>query len=138
MSTDAIDLIRRLPNLYYAVASVLDAGRALPVGYPGKVRALADAHRAQLAEIIKGADLPPASRKQAEAALETLCMVPGQRARINAAGHALMDIPREGAGDLSEGRGALIDANLKARAECIHDEATATRTLAELLHTLAA
>lgn len=136
MST--LNRIRRLPNLYYAVESALAAGQALPVGYPHKVRALADAHRAQLAEVIEYADLPPASRQRAEAAINTLCTVPRQRARINAAGRALMDIPREDAGELSEGRQALVDKNLKASAECIHDEAVATRTLVELLHALAA
>lgn len=138
MSDQPIDLIRRLPYLYYAVESALNAGQALPVGYPAKVRKLADAARSKLADAIEAAELPPASRQRAEAAIDALCAVPRQRARINAAGRALMAIPRENAGELSDGRQALIDKNLKASADCIHDEAAATRVLATLLHALAA
>jgi hypothetical protein len=49
-----------------------------------------------------------------------------------------MEIPRKGAGPLSERRAAELKANLDASAECISAEGAASRTLMELLTTLAA
>lgn len=139
MSDQPIDLIRRLPHLYHALESAVMAGtRELSSDYEHELRKLAGAMYDDLAEAINGAELAPAAMKNAVLALETLRQAPAKRARINAAGRVLMEIPRDGCGALSERRAADVEANLAASAECISLEAGATRVLVEVLHTKAA
>jgi hypothetical protein len=139
MSNQPIDLIRQLPHLYHALeGAVMAGGRELDSDYERELRRLASDMYDAIAEAINACKLSPADTKRAVIALETLRQSPAKRARINAAGRVLMEVPREGAGVLSERRGADVEANLNASAECIHIEANATRTLVNLLHDLAA
>lgn len=139
MSDGTIDLIRRLPHLYHALEGAVMAGsRVLDSDYEHELRRLAGEMYDAIGEAINACDLAPADTKRAVIALETLRQSPAKRARINAAGRVLMEVPREGAGALSERRPADVEANLNASAECIHIEANATRTLVDLLHDLAA
>jgi hypothetical protein len=139
MSNQPIDLIRQLPHLYHALeGAVMAGGRELDSDYEHELRRLASDMYDAIAEAINACKLSPADTKRAVIALETLRQSPAKRARINAAGRVLMEVPREGAGVLSERRGADVEANLNASAECIHIEANATRTLVNLLHDLAA
>lgn len=139
MSNDAINLIRRLPHLYHALECAAMAGtRELDSVYETELRRLAGEMYDAIAEAINACNLAPADTKRAVIALDTLRQSPAKRARINAAGRVLMEVPREGTGPLSERRDADLKANLNASAECIHIEANATRTLVNLLHDLAA
>lgn len=138
MSDEPIDLIRRMPNLYYALEeSVMVGSRELSSDYEHELRKLAGAVYDALAEAINGCKLGPNATKRAVVALETLRQAPAKRARINAAARVLMAVPREGT-TLGERRAPDLEANLAAGNECINTEATAARTLVELLHTKAA
>jgi hypothetical protein len=139
MTTDTIDLIRRLPHLYHAIEVATMAGTGeLDSDYEHELRRLASEMYDDLAEAINACKLSVPAIKRAVIALETLRQAPAKRARINVAGRVLMEIPAVGASVLSERRHADVTANLAAATECISLEANAARTLVELLHTLTA
>jgi hypothetical protein len=139
MTGTTLDLVRRLPHLYHALEGAVMAGASeLDSDYEHELRRLAGEMYDAIAEAINACDLAAADTKRAVIALETLRQAPAKRARINAAGRVLMEIPREGAGALSERRATDVKANLEASAECISAEADATRTLVKVLTTLAA
>lgn len=138
MSDQPIDLIRRLPHLYYAIEDAAMVGeRELDGQYGIELQRLASETYDALAEAINACQLPTQARGRAVLALKTLRKSAAKRARINVAGRVLMAVPRD-AGALSERRAADMKANLEASAECISVEAIAARTLLELLHTTAA
>jgi len=138
MIDQPIDLIRRLPHLYHALEGATMAGtRELDSDYEHELRRLATEAYDALTDAINACKLSPQATKRAVAALETLRQTSAKRARINAAGRVLMEVPRA-LGALSDRREADVKANLEASAECISLEAGATRTLLELLHTKAA
>lgn len=138
MSDQPIDLIRTMPTLYYLTELASRAGDALPTGYEHDLRAAAGKAYDALLDAIIGADLTPAQRKAATAALETLRRTPADRARHTIARHTIENTPHEGAGARSDGRSDAMLVNNAARAQAVHDELVASRTLLELLHTTAA
>lgn len=138
MSNQPIDLIRRLPHLYYSLENAAMAGtRHLNGDYEHELRRLAGETYDALAEAINACQLSARVTREAVTALETLRKSAAKRARINVAGRVIMEFPRD-TGSLAERRAADVKANLEASAECINREATAMRTLLELLHTTAA
>jgi hypothetical protein len=137
MSDQPIDLIRTMPTLYYATELASRAGDALPTRYEHDLRKAAGEAYDALLDAIISADLTPAQRKAATAALETLRRTPADRARHTIAGHAITNTPREFIRRDQDRRAALL-ANNAAAAQAVHDELTASRTLLELLHTTAA
>lgn len=138
MSNDAIDLIRRLPELRYAAAlAALTPAESLPDGYAQRVHRAATNVRDQLAAAISNADLPAAKHAKACEAFGILSNSAEKRARIDIAGRALMAVP-SGDDALTLDRKELIKANFDASAAHIHAEANAARELLQLLHDLAA
>lgn len=138
MSDQPIDLIRRLPHLYYSLENATMAGtRHLNGDYEHELRRLAGETYDALTEAINACQLPTQARGRAVLALETLRKSPAKRARINVAGRVIMEFPRD-PGAIAERRMSDAKANLEASAECISVEAIAMRILLELLHTTAA
>lgn len=138
MSDQPIDLIRRLPHLYYSLENAaMVRHRELDGAYRTELQRLARETYDALAEAINACQLSAQATRRAVTALETLRNSAAKRARINVAGRVIMEFPRD-TGAFSERRAADVKANLEASAECINREATAMRTLLELLHTTAA
>ena len=138
MTDQPIDLIRRLPHLYYVLENATMAGeRELDGEYAIELQRLAGETYDALAEAINACQLSAQATRNAVTALETLRKSAARRARINVAGRVIMEFPRD-TGAIAERRAADVKANLEASAECINREATAMRTLLAWRHTTAA
>lgn len=138
--TDAslIDLIRRMPQLYYAAEKVTRAGQYLDSDYEQGLRAACAEVHDELCERINGADVAPEELRQAVDALETLRRSPAERARIDIACTALSCLGPTRTGDLYSRRGDDLLALLHKAGTMAAAEMGATRVLVELLHTTAA
>lgn len=133
-----IDLIRCMPQLYYAAEVAAHAhADHVPYEYAATVELRAGAMYQALADRIIASDLTALQRATAATALQMLRDAPRQRARIDLAGKAFNSIP---AGDAVLGADArrLLQENFEASTVHRGAEASAMSDLMRLLHAKAA
>lgn len=135
MSDDPIDLIRRLPQLYYATEKAAHAGQYLDSAYTRGLRAACAEAYDELCEHLNGFDLELEKLRQAVAALDTLRDSPAERARIDTACTALSCLGPTRTGDLYNRRSDDMLELLHKAGTMAAAEMGATRVLVDLLHT---
>lgn len=136
MST--IELIRRMPTLYYAAELATRAPHdQMPPGYAEAVLARAGELYDAITQCILDSDLTAGQRAQAADALKMLRAAPRERARFDLAAKVFNSIP-VGEDSLGEQAYRLLHANFTDSAEHRNAEASATHDLVRLLHTTAA
>lgn len=138
MSDQPIDLIRRMPNLYYAAELAARAPHdQMPTGYAEAVLDRANELYEAIAQCIIDSDLAPGQRARAADALNMIRYAPRDRARLDLAAKVFNSIPVDESTVGRQGR-ELLQANFAEAREHINAEASATRDLVHLLHTKAA
>lgn len=138
MTDQPIDLIRRMPHLYYAAELATHAPRdQLPTGYAEAVLGHAGELYDSLTRCIIDSDLTAGQRAQAVDALKMLRAAPRERARLDLAAKVVNSIP-VGEGTVGKQARELLQANFGEARERINAEASAVRDLVRLLHTVAA
>lgn len=138
MSDQPIDLIRRMPHLYYAAELAARAPHdQMPTGYAEAVLGRAGELYDALTRCILDSELTKGQRAQAVDALKMLRAAPRERARLDLAAKVFNSVPIEKDGIGRQAHEALL-ANFAEARERINAEASATHDLVRLLHALAA
>jgi hypothetical protein len=138
VSDQPIDLIRRMPHLYYAAELAARAPHdQMPTGYAEAVLGRAGELYDALTRCILDSELTKGQRAQAVDALKMLRAAPRERARLDLAAKVFNSIPADESTVGKQGR-ELLQANFAEARERINAEASATNDLMRLLHTLVA
>lgn len=133
-----IDLIRRMPNLYYAAELAARApDEQMPTGYAEAVLARANELYEAIAQCIIDSELTAGQRARAADALNMIRYGPRDRARLDLTAKVFNSVPIEKDGIGRQAHESLL-ANFAEARKHINAEAIATRDLVHLLHTKAA